>query len=421
VLISQAGKGNSAMVRFLIGQKVNPTHEHAGNLALSAAAVAGDRELIGILLKGGARVNDVNADGRTALMIACSVGSIDFIQALLDAGADVSLRSKNGKTSLHYAAVRALPELVDLLLARGADATARDRDGDTPLDLALLTSARAAAVVLSAHGATVDIKSSRATELLAAALAMNIRGVVHAALAEGWSADTKFHDAWPALWVARACQATDCVALLEQAGANTSLGGVPPLVSAREIDTRPKLISDVAPEDPRDPDSVLPASLVELDVILDSQGLVRFPVVSSLADRRLALAALQAVNAWRFSPITRNGQPVCVRVTLPVRFPEIADPVVQWTKADLLPLPLKRYTPVYPPELAQSHQVGRVSVAYTVGKDGRVHNVRVKQSSHPGFEKPAIAAILQWKFKPGVFEGKPADIRMEQEIVFSFH
>jgi outer membrane biosynthesis protein TonB len=45
--------------------------------------------------------------------------------------------------------------------------------------------------------------------------------------------------------------------------------------------------------------------------------------------------------------------------------------------------------------------------------------VRVFSTTNPAFNQPAIAAILQWVFKPGEVDGQPASVRMRQEIIFN--
>lgn len=419
VLLTQAAKGNTAMVRFLLSQKVSPRAEFEGTRALGAAAVAGDGELVGVLLQGGAGIDDASADGSTALMVACGVGRIESVQALLDAGANVNLRAKDGRTALSFAAIRNMPELVELLLARGADLSVRDASQHAPLDLALLAGAPGTARVLGDHGATIDLKSPRSAILLEAALKLNLAGIVRAALAAGWSPATRFHEVWPALAVARACQADECAAALEQAGADRSMAGAPVIVAAREIDAPPRLVAGVAPEDPRDPDAVFPASVVEVNVVLDAQGRVRFPVIGAGVDRSLGYAASKSVSAWRFTPVRRAGQPVAVRLMLPVEFPASTDLAIKPEQADLLPLPVSQTAPEYPGELSSSGKMGRVTVAFTVGKDGRVRDPRVRLSSNPAFRQPAIDAILKWVFKPGKLDGQPVAVRFEQEIVFS--
>ena len=61
---------------------------------------------------------------------------------------------------------------------------------------------------------------------------------------------------------------------------------------------------------------------------------------------------------------------------------------------------------------------GTVYILFLVGTDGRVENPIVQKSSDPIFEKPALAAIKQWKFEPGKRSGQPVRFRMRVPITF---
>lgn len=61
---------------------------------------------------------------------------------------------------------------------------------------------------------------------------------------------------------------------------------------------------------------------------------------------------------------------------------------------------------------------GTVTILFLVDQDGRVENPIVHSATDPIFEKPALAAIRQWKFEPGRRQGKPVRFRMKVPITF---
>jgi protein TonB len=61
---------------------------------------------------------------------------------------------------------------------------------------------------------------------------------------------------------------------------------------------------------------------------------------------------------------------------------------------------------------------GTVYVIFVVDARGRVENPVVQKSSDPVFERPALAAVKQWKFEPGKRNGKPVRFRMRVPIIF---
>ncbi|MBK8098721.1 MAG: TonB family protein [Planctomycetes bacterium] len=61
---------------------------------------------------------------------------------------------------------------------------------------------------------------------------------------------------------------------------------------------------------------------------------------------------------------------------------------------------------------------GTVTILFLVDPDGRVENPIVQAATDPVFEKPALAAIRQWRFEPGRRNGKPVRFRMKIPITF---
>ncbi len=62
---------------------------------------------------------------------------------------------------------------------------------------------------------------------------------------------------------------------------------------------------------------------------------------------------------------------------------------------------------------------GKVNIIFIVDERGRVMEPRVRNSSDPIFEKPALDAVKRWKFQPGKRGGKPVRFRMLAPITFS--
>jgi protein TonB len=53
-----------------------------------------------------------------------------------------------------------------------------------------------------------------------------------------------------------------------------------------------------------------------------------------------------------------------------------------------------------------------------VGTDGKVQSPKVAKSSHSAFEQPALDALKQWKFEPGVKGGQRVACKMRVTITF---
>jgi ankyrin repeat protein len=102
------------------GAKADVTNKYGATPLVEAIKVE-DVELVRTLLDAGANVNSPNLDHQTALMLAVSMGSLEISKLLVERGADVNaLESFRGQNALMWAAGGNQPEIVDLLLARGA-------------------------------------------------------------------------------------------------------------------------------------------------------------------------------------------------------------------------------------------------------------------------------------------------------------
>jgi periplasmic protein TonB len=90
-----------------------------------------------------------------------------------------------------------------------------------------------------------------------------------------------------------------------------------------------------------------------------------------------------------------------------------------YTKVDEKPVPLKTFAPQYPDSQRAEKTTGIVSVVCIVDESGKVISAIVSKSSHVDFEKPALDAVLKWKFKPALVGGKPVKVRFTIPFHFS--
>lgn len=75
--------------------------------------------------------------------------------------------------------------------------------------------------------------------------------------------------------------------------------------------------------------------------------------------------------------------------------------------------------PVYPEAMREFGLEGRVTVGFNITTEGLVDDPIIVRSNNPWFERPAIDAILGWRFRPAEVDGKKVNTRASQELVFS--
>jgi TonB family protein len=75
-------------------------------------------------------------------------------------------------------------------------------------------------------------------------------------------------------------------------------------------------------------------------------------------------------------------------------------------------IPESRVQPRYPEIARKAKVAGRVILQAIVRRDGSVGDIQVLSSPGKrfGFDEAAIAAVRQWRYKPGLQNGKPVDV-----------
>lgn len=205
-----------------------------------------------------------------------------------------------------------------------------------------------------------------------------------------------------------------------------------------------------------------------IEVIVDAEGNPAAPQVMRAAEGNLNQAALLLVARDRFKPGTHAGAPAAVEVQIEVDLktcsryaPEGENGV--YTLAALRKQPVQRVTvlPPPPPEVLSALDAGRgttpadepagvervgggvsapvplnsVEAQYTpaarrakikgicivqiiVGADGLPQDPRILKSLDPGLDQEAVKAVMRYRFKPAMREGRPVPVRITLEINF---
>jgi len=86
---------------------------------------------------------------------------------------------------------------------------------------------------------------------------------------------------------------------------------------------------------------------------------------------------------------------------------------------DRVPEPLVQPPPLFPKQYKNEVPQATVVVQFIVTTNGEVVNPVVVQSTHSGFNTPAMLGVTKWKFRPGQKGGRKVNTRMEVPIIFS--
>lgn len=94
---------------------------------------------------------------------------------------------------------------------------------------------------------------------------------------------------------------------------------------------------------------------------------------------------------------------------------------VDLAKLDKRPQARAQTPPRYPFELKRQGISGECTVQFIVTSDGQVADAVVISSTHKEFEKPCLDAVMQWRFTPGMKDGRKVTTRMQQAFPFKLN
>ncbi len=102
--------------------------------------------------------------------------------------------------------------------------------------------------------------------------------------------------------------------------------------------------------------------------------------------------------------------------TLPEGLPPPPAGVVDVTRVQIPPYPIKTIAPRVPFLIHERRQVGVVVI---VDQSGRVISAEVHGTAESAFAREAIYTIKQWRFKPALIDGRAVASRLYQTVIWN--
>jgi len=138
--------------------------------------------------------------------------------------------------------------------------------------------------------------------------------------------------------------------------------------------------------------------------------------------------AIAAVRTWQFAPALKDGVPVeaITQIDVDFKLPASVGPpktkgiseTVRIGPGVIPPTVISRVQPDYTEEARAAKYEGTVVVKATVGVDGTLKVEKVLRELDHGLTENAVEALKQWKFKPGLKNGKPVAVSLNIEVNF---
>jgi ankyrin repeat protein len=133
--------------------------DYKGRTPLSWAAQEGRLGIVGLLIQGGADLDELDGEGCTPLRRALENGHEAVAQLLIERGADVNLRDERGNTPLLWPSDMGNEGVVQLLIHNGADVNVRNVDGWTALMRTSYNGKKAVVQLLIDSGAEINAQA----------------------------------------------------------------------------------------------------------------------------------------------------------------------------------------------------------------------------------------------------------------------
>jgi|GEM_PF-183376 len=116
-------------------------------------------------------------------------------------------------------------------------------------------------------------------------------------------------------------------------------------------------------------------------------------------------------NTTRLSWVVPSGPPPAAR---PIRAK-----IFDSKDLDEKPAATNRIPPRYPAEMRRNGIEGVAVLRFIVDSHGEVTDVEVVRADYMEFGKAAADAMIRWRFKPGMKNGRRVDTRMEMPMSFT--
>jgi TonB family protein len=80
---------------------------------------------------------------------------------------------------------------------------------------------------------------------------------------------------------------------------------------------------------------------------------------------------------------------------------------------------VKKVQPIYPLDAKRGRVSGTVVLGATIGRDGRIHDLRVLEAPWPSLVASAVWAVSQWQYKPYLLNGEPVEVDTTVNVIYT--
>lgn len=142
------------------------------------------------------------------------------------------------------------------------------------------------------------------------------------------------------------------------------------------------------------------------------------------------LPALESAVGWKFKPATQGDLKIPAELVGQVSYGDTKTPprsqvlavngmaAPDGSQPEAVPQPVAMADPVWPIDRLLKGEGGSANVQFTVGPNGVVRDIQVRDATQPEFGAAVAAAIEGWQFEPGMVHGKSVDVTLVKHAEF---
>jgi TonB family protein len=168
---------------------------------------------------------------------------------------------------------------------------------------------------------------------------------------------------------------------------------------------------------------------VAVKMRISEKGVPGEITVSAASSAAIQQTVLNAVQSWKFDPARVGKARVPSNATILLRCDSTASagatpngnqPIWRVGGGVTGPRIIFRVEPEYSEEARKAKLQGTVMLYIEVEASGTPGNIQVLRALGLGLDEKAAEAVAQWRFRPGMKEGKPVTVQATVEVNFRF-
>ncbi len=414
--------GRTSMVLYLLTYKPKLVDDSGRFDAIEAAIYSGNPEVLGLVLDKVRNLGFPKSESKlTYLHLAALNNEAEMVPLLIAKGVPVDSVTKNGVSPLFVAVTAGGLEATLKLIELGANPDLAPEDGVSAVWAATYLGNREEIQALIEAGAACELNPDFANTMVEYATLYDITEVVQIALDQCLAPDYQLYEEFSGIYVAHYFGSEGVWRLLEAQGQRLDETNKPNLISPGKLDSPVKFLKRPKPNYPEEMAEKYGTLDTKVWAIFNKEGKLILPKFEPALPPDVTKHVREIFKQWRIVPPLSGGQTANLLARFPFKLEKRVKKaeIYEIDALNVPPKPIKKVSPIYPPELKRQYVQSELLLVFVVLEDGSVEDVGILKMGSPAFAEAAVEAVKQWKFEPGMKDGQPVKTRVRLPLSFS--